>query len=546
MKFDAPRIDSYSSGETTTFTIGETAMKPRFLTRMLSVMFVLTCFAWTSSATAGSGGTITWGKPTEVISFDPHYSGDGASWTFFYLIYDQLLSTDDDLGLVPGLAESWDVSDDELVYTFHLREGATFSNGRSVSADDVVGVIKRHIDPETGGSWGRQLGEIKSVEAVDERTVRIELAKPSTPFLNVLSMTTMSILPMKELNDGTFDPSKEFLGSGPFMVKEHLQDESWTLVPNPHYQRKGYPIVDELVIRILPDASARIAALRDGRVDIAFFVNPDTERLLANVPNVKVEVQNTSNYFRLDVSAIMEDSPFTDLRVRQAMHYALDRERIADIVFGGNAKADYPVPGALGLDACRDDPFYTMPREQRLEKARALLAEANAEGIEVGIIGSSTLMIYPLIAQVVQSSLNEAGFKAFVEKIPAAEWYERVFVAEPDFDLAVSWFAGYTDPAMVLFWWTPAGSAGWADGYTIADDRITQAVADVRSLPNGPGRLEALNRVCGLINENSNVLSLVSKPDYFAYRTDLVNVRISPNEGNFDTLKYAEEFSRKD
>ena len=104
MKFDAPRINSYSSGETTTFTIGETAMKPRFLTRMLSIMFMLTFFAWTSSATAGSGGTITWGKPTEVISFDPHYSGDGASWTFFYLIYDQLLSTDDDLGLVPGLA----------------------------------------------------------------------------------------------------------------------------------------------------------------------------------------------------------------------------------------------------------------------------------------------------------------------------------------------------------------------------------------------------------------------------------------------------------
>jgi peptide/nickel transport system substrate-binding protein len=194
---------------------------------------------------------------------------------------------------------------------------------------------------------------------------------------------------------------------------------------------------------------------------------------------------------------------------------------------------------------CRDDPFYTTPRPERLEKARALLKEAGKEGVEIGIIGSSTLSIYPLIAQVIQSSLNEAGFKAEVEKVPAADWYARVFVAETDFDLAVSWYAGYSDPAMVLYWWTPDGAAGWADGYTLEDERLTAAIETVRTSPKGPERLAAMDEACKLINENANVLALVSKPDYIAYREDLVEVRIGSKEGNFNMLKYAEEFSRK-
>lgn len=496
-------------------------------------------------AQAGSGGSIAWGKPTEVLSFDPHYSGDGASWSFFHLVYDQLLGTDDDFGLAPGLALSWEEVSDTS-YRFHLNPDATFSNGRAVTAHDVVANFQRLSDPESGGVWGKQLGEFEAIEAEDDHTVRFDLAVPNPVFLKVLPLTPFSILPMMELEAGTFDPAVEILGSGPFMVVEHLQDESWTLARNPHYQRAGHPLVDELVIRILPDDSARIAALRDGRVDIATFANPDTPLLLAGVPGVEVVVQNTTNYFRLDVSAVEEGSPFSDLRVRQAAHYALDREAISNIVFGGQAVVDYPVPAGLGYEACRDDPFYVMPREERLEKARALLEEAGATGARVGVIGSSTLMIYPLIAQVVQASLNEAGFDAFVEQIPAAEWYARVFADETDFDLAVSWFAGYTDPAIVLFWWTEAGMAGWAHGYTLTDERLDALVSRTRMLPEGEERNDALAEACRVINENSNVLALVNKPDYVAYRSDLIVARIGRNEGTFDNLKYAEEFSRLD
>src|SRR4028119_86029 len=107
---------------------------------------------------------ITWGKPSEVLSTDPHLSGDGTSWTVFYLIYDQLLSTTDDLKPAPGLAESWEQLS-PTSYVFKLRQNAKFSNGRPVTSADVVGTLKRLTDPKLGAAWGKQLKAIKDVIA---------------------------------------------------------------------------------------------------------------------------------------------------------------------------------------------------------------------------------------------------------------------------------------------------------------------------------------------------------------------------------------------
>lgn len=492
-----------------------------------------------------NGTTITWGKPSEVISTDPHLSGDGTSWTVYYLIYDQLMGTDDNLEPAPGLAESWEQTS-PTSYVFHLREDATFSNGRSVTADDVVGSLKRLLDPEMGAAWGKQLKAIESIVAEDEHTVRIELSEPLTPLLSILSVATTSILPMKELEEGTFDPATQMMGSGAFMVEEHLQDESWTLARNPHYWREGHPKIDRLVIRIMSDPTTRIAALREGRVDFATFENPDTPRLLENVQNVDVHVQQTPNYFRLDVSALEEDSPFKDPRVREALSYAIDRDRIVDFVFGGDSNPEYLVPARFDPPAaCREHPSYTMTREERLDRARQLVEEAGAEGEEVGIIASSVLATYPLIAQVLAQDLQEIGLVPKIEQVPAAAWYDRVFVEETDFDLAVSWFAGYSDPAMVMNWWAPGAASAYA-GFVIPVDEYTTVMDQVRSLPAGAERDEAMGRACEIVYEQANILPIVNKPDYIGYRSDLIQPKFSEVEGNFDVLKYVEEFTKQD
>ena len=183
---------------------------------------------------------MTWGKPTEVLSLDPQHSGDGTSWDLFFLVYEQLLSTDDNYHLTPALAESWEQLS-PTSYRFHLAKNAAFSNGRALTADDVVGSFKLLSDPAKGGVWGKQLGKIADIVAEDDHTVRFDLAEPNAAFLAVLAAPPASILPIKEIKDGSFDPKKGLLGSGPYKVAEHVQDQYWRLSRNEHYRKPGLP-----------------------------------------------------------------------------------------------------------------------------------------------------------------------------------------------------------------------------------------------------------------------------------------------------------------
>ncbi len=231
----------------------------------------------TASALAADA-TIVWGKPAEITGFDVHVAGTVASWEMYQMVYETLLTTDENLKLQPGLAESWQQTS-PTTYVFKLRANAKFSNGRPVTADDVIGSLERIKNPETASYWSAQLGNIAKMEAPDDHTVTIELESPHPALLAALAHITAAIIPIKELKDGSFDPTKDLLGSGPFMVSEHKQDESWTFVRNPNYWQSGEPAADRLEVPIIPDESARMAALRDGRIDFTTFVYPTMGRL---------------------------------------------------------------------------------------------------------------------------------------------------------------------------------------------------------------------------------------------------------------------------
>lgn len=194
-------------------------------TRLVAAVGVLTALSFGASDIAKAETGLTWGKPSEMTTLDPQVSGDGTSWTVFYMVYDRLVSTNDDLSPRPELAELWrQIS--STSYEFKLRANAAFSNGRPLTAKDVVGSFKRLLDPKRATVWGRQLASVKDVVAVDDHTVRFELSQPLTPLLAILAVSTTSILPIEEIENGSFDPTKTMLGSGPYMVVEHKQDES--------------------------------------------------------------------------------------------------------------------------------------------------------------------------------------------------------------------------------------------------------------------------------------------------------------------------------
>jgi peptide/nickel transport system substrate-binding protein len=505
----------------------------------------LCCAAIAAASFAGAAQaqtTLTWGKPSEITALDPQVSGDATAWAFFYVVYERLVTTGDDMRPAPQLAQSWEQAS-PTSYIFKLRPGAAFSNGRALTAEDVAASFKRLKDPKRGAAWGRQLGALTDIVAVDPTTVRFELSQPLTPILAILAVAPLSIVPVKEIDEGSFDPTKELLGSGPYKVVEHKQDESWTLERNPHW-RKEKQILDRLVIRIMGDDATRVAALREGRVDLATFENPNTPSLLKAIPNVETFIQKTNNYFRLDISGVQENSPLRDDRLRQAVNLAIDRQKMVDIVFGGESNVEYPIPAAFEKSACRDHPVYAQARPERLKRARELVKAAGAENATLGIIASPVLVTYPLIAQMMQRDLKEIGLNAEVQQVPVAEWYKRVFQPQTDFHMAVSWFAGYTDPSIIMNWWVP-NFARFNVGFLKPIEAFPPIMDRIRAEPEGPQRDALMAEGCKLIMEDSNMLALVNKPDYIGYRKDRLEPRFAKLETAFDMFKHIEEFKLK-
>ncbi len=506
-------------------------------TGLVAGLAALALFAVSTAAVAAEK-VLRWGKGQEITSFDVHIAGTVASWEMFQRVYETLVTSNGNLEIEPGLASSWEQTS-PTTYVFHLRKNAKWSNGRPVDADDVVGSLDRIRDPETASYWAKQLGDIKEVVAVDSSTVRVELERPHTAFLPALAHITAAIIPIKEMNDGSYDPTKQLLGSGPFRVVEHKQDESWRLERNPYYWRPGQPVIDRLDILIIPDEAARLAALRDGRIDFATFSNPDIPLLASKERNIEVKTQQTTNYFRVDVNAL-GDSPFKDKRVRQAMNLALDRQAIADIAFAGTTVVDYPVPQVFGKAACRDTPTYAWPREKRLERARALLKEAGLDKVKVGLIATPANALFPRIAQIMQQNLAEVGFDVEIQQLPFAEYLSKVFT-EGDFDFSISWLAGYTDPSMIISWWNPE-FAVWNRTFMESVPALNEALAKVKQMPAGPERDAQLIDICRMIDDGANLLALVSKVDYVAYRADRVKLTIDPKSGSSDTYQHLGTF----
>jgi peptide/nickel transport system substrate-binding protein len=507
--------------------------------------------------------SMSWGTGGDVDTMDVHIAGTVASWVMYQMVYETLLTTDKDLNLRPGLAESWK-QNSPTSYTLNLRRDAMWSNGRPLVAADVVGSLERiggiEMNPagvaaakteeekkkasnRISSYWSRQIGSIKSLTAVDEHTVRVELERPHTAFLAALAHITAAIIPMKEFKDGSFDPTRQMMGSGPFMVSVHKPKESWTLVRNPHYWRKGYPKVDTLNVLIIPDEAARVAALRDGRIDYSSFANPDIGRLVAGDNKLAVTSQNTTNYFRMDINALADKSAFKDKRVRQAASLAIDRDAIANIVFAGAAKPDYPVPGAFGKSACKDVDTYKLPRAERLDKARKLIASTGKTNVDVELIASSSDPIYARIAQVVQQNLKPVGINVKIQQMPVAEYIDKVFT-KGDFDAALSWLAGYSDPTMVIAWWNPK-FAVWNTVFHEYVPPLAEALEKVRGAPEGAIRDGQLTEICRMIDDGSNILALVSKVDFIVHRKDTIDIRLDPVSGSSNTYQYVAEFASK-
>ena len=290
-----------------------------------------------------SGGTFTYARSDSTTSFDLHQEITENNAFAIDKVFESLVTFDNDGNIIDWLAEDHKISDDGLIYTFTLRDGLKFSDGTDVTAEDVKFSIERHL--EVGGSLPIE-ADVKSVEAVDEKTVEITLGTAYTPFLSELANFSNGIIP-KDFGGKTEEEFfKNPVGTGPFAVSEWDPSGDLTFVKNEYYWQEGKPYIDELVYKVVDDDNQALNQLLAGEIDGIEDLS------LSNASNVDGNADTkTATSFSYNVEELFLntlDEHFSDEHVRRALAMAIDRESLTKaLTFGYAEIANTVLPRAL-------------------------------------------------------------------------------------------------------------------------------------------------------------------------------------------------------
>ena len=411
------------------------------LTRFVRTVLVLAVIAMSvgviTPGAAQEGNVLIMARAVDATGLDPHLQTAFASLRLLELVYEPLIQIDENLNLIPALAESWAFSEDGMQLTLNLRQGVTFHDGSAFTAEDVIATLERILDEETGSATRTNLLSIETMEAPDDYTLVLSLTLPDVPLAAALSSINTAILPSEVIANG--DPAVDAIGTGPFMVESWQPEEKTVLAANPDYWGEG-PYVDGIEIRIIPDEATIMAALRAGEVDFAMFNDPLIATLPVGDADITINRAPEISYHVLQLRASVE--PLDILEVRQAISCAINRQEVVAVAALGEGQ----VTGPLTIPAFRIPLDELFCYEQDLDRARELMAQAGMEeGFTLPVIVAVAEPPTALSeAQVIQDQLKEINIEVEIESLEFAAYVDRWLAA--DFTAAIALNGGRPDP----------------------------------------------------------------------------------------------------
>ena len=404
------------------------------------------------AATAPAYGDImVEGSIGDASNLIPLLASDSTSHGIAGMIFNGLIKYDKDLNIVGDLAESWEISKDGLVITFHLRKGVRWHDGRPFTAEDVLYTYQVTVDPKTPTAYAGDFLKVKKAEVLDAHTFRATYDKPFAPALMSWSVGILPkhLLAGKEITTSTL--GRNPIGTGPYKFKEWVTGQKIVLVSNPDYF-EGRPYIDGYVMRIIPDTATMFLELRANGIDRMGLTPLQYTRQTEN--NLFKKNYNKFRYLSFAYTYLgynLKNPLFADKRVRQAIAHAVNREEIIDGVLLGLGK---PATGPYKPGTWAYNPNVRQyPYDPK--KAKALLAEAgwkddNGDGIiekdgrpfEFEILTNQGNEVRAKCAEIIQRRLAEVGIRA---KIRVVEWAAFVndFINKRKFDATI---LGWTIP----------------------------------------------------------------------------------------------------
>ena len=277
------------------------------------------------------GGTLKMGINQESATIDPHKSKDIAGTQIKGLVYSQLLKYYHGRQLVPDLAEKFETLND-TTYVFTLRKGVKFHDGAELTAADVKASYERILDPATGSQVFVHMKGIESVTAKDDYTVEFKLKAPQATFLAALGLTGNYIAQKKKIEAGV-DFEQDAVGTGPFKLKSRTVSVDTQLERNPNYFLPNLPYLDNIILRPIFDDSARMNALYSGDVDIVTYVNWAAMAEIEKNPKYILQSNKEDGFVMIEFR--VDQPPFNDVKLRQAVSYGIDRDAIIKTATSG-------------------------------------------------------------------------------------------------------------------------------------------------------------------------------------------------------------------
>lgn len=422
------------------------------------------------------GGAIVVTYKDDIVTLDPAIGYDYVNWSIVKSLFSRLMDYKPGTAeLVPSLAESFDISKDGMTYTFKMRKGVKFTNGRELVAQDVKYSIERTTNAKTespgAGFYDSIAGmeaykkgkakEVKGITVVDPYTVKFTLSRPDATFLHVMAINFSSVVPKEVADKLGKDFGKNVVGSGAFSMASWKLGQELVLKKNPDYFIKGVPKLDQITFQVGLEPMTAILKLEKGEADFAGDGIPPAKFLqIRNDPKFKDLIieggQLQTSYITMNVQM----KPFDKLEVRQAVNMAIDKARIVKIINNRALPANQPLPPSMpGFDKEYKGYAYDV------EKAKELLKKA---GLEKGF--ASTLYVYnvdpnPRIGQAIQEDLSKIGIKVDLKNLPQANVIAaggKAKTAPMIWSGGMGWIADFPDPSN--FYGPILGCAGATSG----------------------------------------------------------------------------------
>ncbi|MEH6774015.1 MAG: ABC transporter substrate-binding protein [Cereibacter changlensis] len=388
---------------------------------------------------AEAAGVLTIGRREDGTTFDPIATAQNVDFWVFSNVYDVLVRVDKTgTKLEPGLAESWEISEDGLTYTFRLRD-ANFSDGTPITAEDAAFTLLRIRDNELS-LWSDSYSVIDTAEATDAKTLVVTLKTASAPFLSTMAMPAVSVVSkagMESMGEEAY--AEKPIASGAFTVEEWRRGDRVILKKNPEFWEADRVSLDGVEWISVPDDNSRMLSVQAGELDAAIFVPFSRVEELKKDPNLKVSADPSTREDHLLLNH--EHEPLNDPKVREALDYAIDKQAIIDTVTFGQAQVanSYIPAGAL----YHNDANLLRPYDP--EKAKALLAEAGAEGMTLDYVVNAGNEVDEQIAVLLQQQLAGAGVTVNLQKMDPSMTWDMLLNGE--YDLSVMyWTNDILDP----------------------------------------------------------------------------------------------------